>query len=234
MVYARLATGYRPGGPNALPPTRRRPTCRGSTARTKPPTLNSAFARPSWTGACPLDVAALPRRLEGHSAARSTSTASASTPTAARRAARAWNGHFAYLPVQGLTLQWTGRLHRREADLAPRQPSTPMSAIRCRMRRSGAPRSTASTSGPCSPISTASSAPPGAMSARAARDFASSRPLRPGRLNLAELQHLRCARSGLTTRRYRVTLYGKNLSDSRGITNLQSPRSHRCARTASS
>ena len=106
MVYARLATGYRPGGPNVLPPNAP-PDVQRTYGSDKTTNIELGVRSTQLDGRLSLDVAALPRRLEGHPAVRGRRrfgiNANGGT---ARSQGLEWT--FGYLPVQGLTFQWTG------------------------------------------------------------------------------------------------------------------------------
>ena len=100
---------------------------------------------------------------------------SASTPTAAPRAARALEWNFGYLPPQGLTFQWTGAFTDAQLTSDATQPSVHWSGSSLPWAPKWSTGLTASTSTPRSEASTASSAQPTAMSASATRTLAARR-----------------------------------------------------------
>ena len=124
MVYARVATGYRPGGPNDVPPPPVAPArCRGNTAQTRPPMSSSGFDRRSSTAFFP-------------------STSRPSTSIGRTFSSSRWSGGFGingnggtartqglewtfgYVPVHGLKFQWIGAF--TEANLT--SPATALNA----------------------------------------------------------------------------------------------------------
>ena len=99
MVYARLATGYRPGGPNALPPAAagRRAAEYGAD---KTVNVELGVRSTQLDGRLSIDVAAFHVNWKDIQLFES-STVSASTPTAARPNRRAWNGRSPMCPCMG-------------------------------------------------------------------------------------------------------------------------------------
>ena len=103
MVYARVATGYRPGGPNAEPiaPPPGFPKEYGAD---KTVNFELGVRSTQLDGRLSIDVAAF-HAERSFSRKRENRQSRRSTPTAAKaRNRRAWNWTFAYVPVHGLTL----------------------------------------------------------------------------------------------------------------------------------
>lgn len=218
MAYARLATGYRPGGPNVLPPN-------------APPTVPHEYGSDQTTnfelgvrstqldGRLSLDVALyhvdwkniqILEVVNGFNINANAGTA--------RTEGVEWN--FAYVPLQGLTFQWTGAysdaLLTSDAPTlgafsGNRLPWVPKwsTAIDAEYKHAAFGNFDAFVGGTWSYVGEQSS------------DFASSATTPPGQLVLPTYSTYG-ARLGLENDRYRITLYGKNLSNSRGITNYTS------------
>ncbi len=130
----------------------------------------------------------------------------------------------------GSDLSVDRRLHGCAADFRRPGHHTRIRAIRCLSHPSGVPRWTRDTSGPPSGITTALSAPRGATSAHGAatsvphplpRRQRSSLANPPGQAILPSYSTF-AARLGLENDHYQFTLYGKNLSDSRGFSDYSS------------
>jgi iron complex outermembrane receptor protein len=214
MVYARVASGYRPGGPNVIPPG-------------APPSVETAYGADKTTsvelglrstlldGILSVDLAAfhvdwkniqLFEEVAGFGINGNGGTA--------RSQGLEWT--FGYVPVRGLTMQWTGAY--TDAKLTSNAPA--LDAV------SGdqlpyAPKWGTSIDGEYdwnwfSNFKGFVGATWSYVGSRAS-DFASSTATPPGQLDLPSY-NTTAIRLGIDNHRYRVALYGKNLSDSRGIT----------------
>ena len=215
MVYARLATGYRPGGPNLVPPDAP-PTCNANTARIGQPTSRSGCRSTQLDDRLSLDLALyhvdwkdiqLLELVNGFNINANGGTATTEGVE--------WN--FGYVPVQGLTIQLTGAY--TDAHLTSDAPT--LNAV-SGDRLPYAPKWGTSVDaeykhlafGDYSGFFGASYSYVGSRSS----DFASSSTSPAGQVVLPSYNTYG-ARLGLENGRYRLTLYGKNLSDSRGFTN---------------
>jgi iron complex outermembrane recepter protein len=218
MAYARLATGYRPGGPNVLPPgsTPEQIAKYGFYNSDKTTNVELGIRSTQLDGRFSMDVAIyhvnwkdiqLFEIVEGFGINANGGTA--------RTQGLEWN--FSYLPVQGLTFQWTGAF--TNAKLTSAAPDLGAA--------SGAylpyvPKWSTALDGEYK--HTAFAGFDGFIGATWSyvgsrpTDFDSSAATPAGQINLHSYSTYE-ARLGLDNGRYRVTLYGKNLSDSRGITN---------------
>ncbi len=221
MVYARLATGYRPGGPNVLPPVVPAGVEReyGSDSTTN---VELGVKSTQLDGLLTIDVAAfhvdwkniqLTEVVNGFVINGNGGTA--------RSQGIEWT--FGYVPVQGLTFQWVGAYtDAKLTSPAPALNGLPGDPLPY------APKWGSSLDGEYdwnlfsnwkgfvgatwSYVGTRST------------DFGSSAavpPATPTQVDLPSYETLG-ARLGLANDRYRVTLYGKNLTDKRGITNYES------------
>jgi iron complex outermembrane receptor protein len=218
MVYARLATGYRPGGPNAIPPGAP-PSVERQYGADKTTNVELGVRTTQLDGTLSVDVAAyhvnwkniqLFELVDGFGVNGNGGTA--------RTQGLEWT--FGYLPVHGLTFQWTGAF--TQANL-----TSPAPALNA---NSGdelpyAPKWSTSLDGDYEwPVFADYKGFVGAtwsyIGSRTS-DFASSAAATPGQVVLPSY-NTTAVRFGLENDHYKVTFYGKNLSDSRGITNYDS------------
>ena len=214
MMYARLATGYRPGGPNVLPPN-------------APPEVQRQYGSDRTTnvelgvrsmlaeGRFSVDLAAFHVDWKNIQLLEVVSgfgiNANGGT---ARSQGFEWN--FAYLPVQGLTFQWTGAytdakltspapaINANSGDPLPYAPKWG-TAVDAEYKRPVFGNYSGFVGATYSYVGSRSS------------DFASSPATPPGQAILPSYNTY-AARLGLENGQYRISVYGKNLSDSRGFT----------------
>ncbi len=218
MVYVRVATGYRPGGPNDVPPP---PLVPASVPRTygsdKTTNVELGIRSTQLDGVLSIDFALyhvnwkdiqLIEVVKGFGINANGGTA--------RTQGVEWT--FGYVPVRGLKFQWIGAY--TEANLT--SPSTTLNAI------SGAPLPFApkwSTSLDGQYEWTAFAGYKGFVGATWSyvgsrnSDFSSTAAAPPVDL---PSYNTTAARLGLENDRYTVTLYGKNLSNANGITDYNS------------
>jgi outer membrane receptor protein involved in Fe transport len=218
MVYARVATGYRPGGPNALPPLAP-PDVPREYGADKTTNIELGIRSTQLDGLLSIDVAAfhvdwkniqLIEAIGGFNFNGNGGTA--------RSQGVEWT--FGYIPVHGLTFTWTGAY--TDAKLTTDAPG--VNGV------SGdplpyAPKWGTSLDGEYSWAAFSNykgfiGATWSYVGARST-DFGSSIDTIPTQVALSSYSSF-AARIGLESDRYRVTLYGKNLGDSRGITSYQS------------
>jgi iron complex outermembrane receptor protein len=218
MVYARAATGYRPGGPNALPPLAP-PDVPREYGADKTTNIELGIRSTQLDGLLSIDVAAfhvdwkniqLIEAIGGFNFNGNGGTA--------RSQGLEWT--FAYIPVHGLTFTWTGAY--TDAKLTSDAPG--VNGV------SGdplpyAPKWGTSLDGEYGWAAFSNykgfiGATWSYVGARST-DFGSSVDLIPTQVALSSYNTF-AARIGLENDRYRVTFYGKNLGDSRGITSYQS------------
>jgi iron complex outermembrane recepter protein len=218
MVYARVATGYRPGGPNALPPLAP-PDVPREYGADKTTNVELGIRSTQLDGVLSIDVAAfhvdwkdiqLVEAIGGFNFNGNGGTA--------RSQGLEWT--FGYIPVHGLTLAWTGAY--TDAKLTSDAPGVGgVSGDRLPY----APKFDTSIDGEYEWA--AFSSFKGFVGATwsyigtRSTDFGSSADATPVQVDLSSYNTF-AARIGLENDHYRVTLYGKNLSDSRGITSYQS------------
>jgi len=217
MAYGRLATGYRPGGPNVLPPTAPGDVQRsyGSDRTTN---VELGVRTTQLGGRLSLDVAIyhvdwkniqLFEEVSGFGVNANGGTA--------RSQGVEWN--FAYLPVRDLTLQWTGaytdaKLTSDAATIGAKSGSRLPYAPKWSTALDGEYKH-----GTFGRFSGFVGATWGYVGSRST-DFSSA--VTPtGQFMIGSYSSID-ARLGLDSDHYRVTLYGKNLGDSRGITNYSS------------
>ena len=215
MAYARLATGYRPGGPNALPPN---PAASVPTQYQSDKTTNIELGvrTTQLDGRLSLDVAAfhvdwtdiqLLANIGGININTNGGTAKSQGVE--------WT--FGYVPVRGLTFQWNGAY--TDAKLTSPVPilnandGDPLPY---------APKWTTNLDGQYQWNAFAdykgfAGATWSYVDARSS-DFFSSAANPPGQLELPSYNTW-AARFGFENAHYRFSIYGKNLSDARGITN---------------
>jgi outer membrane receptor protein involved in Fe transport len=213
MLYARIATGYRPGGPNVVPPG-------------APPDVPREYGADKTTnyelgnrstllnGALSVDLAAFYVRWTDVQLIEEVSgNAVNANGGTARSEGVEWT--FAYTPVKDLTLQWIGAY----TDAILTSPAPAVNAV------SGDPLpyvpkwSTAIDASYSwawfSQFRGFAGATWSYVDARSS-DFGSSP---TGTQIQVPSYNTYALRLGIDNDHYRVTLYGKNLSDSRGITN---------------
>ncbi len=214
MVYARLATGYRPGGPNALPPL-------------APPSVPREYGSDSSVnaelgirstqldGRLSIDVAAFHVDWKDIQLLEYVDSFGVNgNGGKARSQGLEWT--FGVVPVNGLNLTWTGAF--TDAELTSPAPGV--------NAQSGdplpfAPKWSTSLDGEYEWAAFADyKAFTGATWSyigTRSTDFASSAATVPAQVGLPSYDTI-AVRAGLENTRYRVTVYGKNLSDARGIT----------------
>jgi iron complex outermembrane recepter protein len=214
MVYARVATGYRPGGPNAQPvappPELHIPVEYGSDK-----TINYELGVRSTQldGRLSIDVAAFHVDWKNIQLLETINNFSINTNGGeARSQGVEWT--FAYVPVHGLTLSWVGAY--TDAKLTSPAPEV--------NGNSGdplpyAPKWSTSLDGEydwdLSATFKGFIGAAGSYVGGRSTDFQSS-PTADGQVELPSYNTWD-ARIGFYTARYRTTLYAKNLGDSRGI-----------------
>jgi iron complex outermembrane recepter protein len=218
MVYARLATGYRPGGPNALPPLAP-PDVPREYGADKTTNFELGIRSTQLDGLLSIDVAAfhvnwkdiqLVEAIGGFNFNGNGGTA--------RSQGVEWT--FAYIPAHGLTFSWTGAY--TDAKLTSDAPGVggvsgdPLPY---------APKWSTSLDGEYDWAAFGNfkgfvGATWSYVGTRST-DFGSSADATPVQVDLDSYNTF-AARLGLENDRYRVTLYGKNLGDSRGITSYVS------------
>jgi iron complex outermembrane recepter protein len=217
MVYARVATGYRPGGPNALPPLAP-PDVPREYGADKTTNIELGIRSTQLGGLLSIDVAAfhvdwkniqLTEILGGFNFNGNGGTA--------RSQGLEWT--FGYIPVHGLTFTWTGAF--TDANLTSDAPGV--------SGHSGdplpyAPKWGTSLDGEYdwavfSDYKGFVGATWSYVGARRS-DFGSSVD-ETAQVPLPSYNTIE-ARAGLDNDRYRITVWGKNLADTRGITSYQS------------
>jgi outer membrane receptor protein involved in Fe transport len=217
MAYARLATGYRPGGPNVLPPNAP-PDVPRTYGSDKTTNVELGMRSTQMDGRLSLDVALFHVDWKNIQLFEVVNQVGINgNGGTAHSQGMEWN--FAYLATEGLTFQWTGAY--TEAELTSDAPGV---------------GGLSGSSLPWAPKwSTALDAEykhaafgswNGFIGAtysyvgKRSTDFAST--TTPTGQTEVGSYNTYDARLGLDDGRYRITLYGKNLSDSRGITNYVS------------
>jgi outer membrane receptor protein involved in Fe transport len=214
MLYLRYATGYRPGGPNALPPAAP-PDVPREYGADKTKNIELGYRSTLLQGLLSIDVAAfhvnwtniqLLEQVDNFGINGNGGTA--------KSQGFEWN--FGYVPVHGLTLQWTGAY--TDAKLT-----------------SPAPTVGGNVGDPLPYAPKWSTSFDGEYDWAAFADFKyfvgttwsylgnrkTGFGTSPDGLTQTSLPSYNtwAARLGFQNDRYRVSLYGKNLNDSRGITN---------------
>jgi iron complex outermembrane receptor protein len=213
MVYARVATGYRPGGPNAQPfaPPPDLPVEYGAD---KTVNFELGVRSTQLDGRLSIDVAAFHVDWKDIQLFESINGFGINVNGGkARSQGLEWT--FAYVPVHGLTLGWTGAY--TDANLTSPAPEV--------NGNSGdplpyAPKWSTALDGEYDWNLSANlkgfvGAAWSYVGSRST-DFKSSPALVPGQLELDSYNTFE-ARVGIDSAHYRVTLYGKNLGDTRGI-----------------
>jgi outer membrane receptor protein involved in Fe transport len=211
MVYARLATGYRPGGPNAQPiaPPAGTPTEYGAD---KTVNIEAGVRSTQLDGRLSIDVAAFHIDWKDIQLFERVNTVGINA-NGGKAKSQGVEWTFAYVPVHGLTLGWTGAY--TDAKLTTDAPGV--------NGHSGdplpyAPKFSTSLDGEYAWNVTAQLK--GFVGANwsyigsRSTDFGSS--ASGGQLEL-DSYNTYGARLGVDITHYRVTLYGKNLGDARGI-----------------
>jgi iron complex outermembrane recepter protein len=222
MVYARLATGYRPGGPNVIPPSAPS-TVEREYGSDKTTNVELGVRSTQLDGMLFLDVALyhvnwkniqLLEEVDGFGINGNGGTA--------RTQGLEWSARVA--PLQGLKLEWTGAY--TEAKLTSPAPALDAN--------SGdplpyAPKWSTAVDGEydwvlfadCKAFAGATWSYVGARSS----DFAEAPPVSataaPGQIVLPSY-NTTAARVGIDKGQYRFTVYGKNLTDARGISEYES------------
>lgn len=214
MVYARAATGYRPGGPNALPPIAP-PSVPRQYGADKTVNVELGIRSAQLDGLLSIDVAVFHVDWKDIQLFEIVdNTGINGNGGKARSQGLEWT--FGYVPVHGLTFTWTGAY--TDAKLTSSAPAV--------NGNSGdplpyAPKWGTSLDGEYDWEAFANyKAFVGARWSYVgtrSTDFASSAAATPGQVALPSYNTVD-ARIGLEDARYRVTVYGKNLGDSRGIT----------------
>jgi outer membrane receptor protein involved in Fe transport len=217
MVYLRWATGYRPGGPNALPPTAP-PDVPRQYGADKTSNIELGVKSSLLQGLLSVDAAIFHvdwtniQLLE-----QVDNTGINGNGGKARSQGFEWT--VGYVPLHGLTLQWTGAY--TDAKL-----TTPAPAVHGNTgdRLPYAPKWSTSLDGEYDWAAFANFnyfvGATWSYVGNRETDFGSDVTLTT-QVSLPSYNTY-AARLGLDNTRYRVTLYGKNLSDSRGITSYVS------------
>jgi outer membrane receptor protein involved in Fe transport len=218
MVYARMATGYRPGGPNVLPPIAP-PSVPREYGADRTVNVELGIRSTQLDGLLSIDVAAFHIDWKDVQVFEIVDgTGINGNGGKARSQGLEWT--FGYVPVHGLTFAWVGAY--TDAKL-----TSPAPAVNANSgdRLPFAPKWGTSLDGEYDRAAFADyKAFVGAMWSYVgtrSTDFASSTAAIPGQLALRSYNTVD-ARVGLENARYRVTVYGKNLGDSRGITSYVS------------
>jgi iron complex outermembrane receptor protein len=214
MVYARLATGYRPGGPNALPPVAP-PDVPRQYGADKTTNIELGVRSTQLAGALSLDFAIFHvdwtdiQLLE-----QVDNTGINGNGGKARSVGAEWT--FGYIPVQGLSLTWTGAysdaklttdapaVHGVTGDRLPYAPKIG-TALGAEYDWSLTANYQGFVGSNWSYVGSRST------------DFGSSVDVPPVQVRLPSYNTLE-ARLGLENDVYRMTLFAKNLTDKRGIT----------------
>lgn len=218
MVYARLATGYRPGGPNALPPLAP-PAVAREYGADKTTNIELGIRSTQLEGLLSIDVAAfhvdwkdiqLVEAIGGFNFNGNGGTA--------RSQGLEWD--LGYIPVHGLTFNWTGAY--TDAKLTSDAPGVggvsgnPLpyapkwgTSLDGEYDWAAFSNYKAFVGATWSYVGTRST------------DFGSSAAATPVQVDLDSYNTF-AVRVGVDNDHYRVTLYGKNLGDSRGITSYVS------------
>ena len=214
MAYARLATGYRPGGPNALPPGITNVPSQYDSDKTT--NIELGLRSTQLDGRLSLDVAAfhvdwrdiqLYQVVNGFGVNANGGTARS----------QGFEWAFGYLPVHGLTFQLTGAytdakltsdapdLYASDGDPLPYAPKW-SGSLDGQYEWAAFADYKALVGATWSYVDSRSS------------DFASSTATPPGQITLPSYNTWG-VRFGFENARYRFSLYGKNLGDEHGFTN---------------
>jgi iron complex outermembrane recepter protein len=218
MVYARVATGYRPGGPNVIPPAAP-PDVPREYAADKTTNEELGVRTTQLDGLLSVDVAVYHVDWKDVQLLEEVDTYGINANGGkARSQGVEWT--IAAVPVRGLTLQWVGAYtDAKLTTAAPAVNGNPGDPLPY------APKYSTSLDGEYdwslfggykafvgstwSYVGTRST------------DFASSAATPPGQLVLP-IYNTVAARIGIDNDRYRVTVYAKNIGDVRGITDYVS------------
>ncbi len=218
MVYARLATGYRPGGPNILPPNAP-PDVQRQYGSDRTTNIELGVRSTVLDGRFSLDLAAYHVDWKNIQLLETVSGFNINANGGTARS-QGFEWSFAYLPVQGLTFQWTGAYTDAQltsaapainANSGDRLPYAPEwgNTVDAEYKRPAFGNYSGFVGATWSYVGSRSS------------DFASSPTTPPGQAILPSYSTY-AARVGLENGSYRFALYGKNLSDSRGFTSYAS------------
>jgi outer membrane receptor protein involved in Fe transport len=214
MVYARVASGYRPGGPNVIPPgapatveaqygadkTTNYELGARSTLLNASLSLDVALFYVDWKNIQLFEV------VDGFGINGNGGTASS----------KGLEWTFGYVPFHGLTLQWTGAF--TDAKLTSDAPA--LDAVSGNELPYAPKWSTTLDGDYAFPLFSNFKGFVGATFSFIGNrfsDFASSTATTPGQLDLPSY-NTTALRFGVESDVYRVSMYVKNLSDSRGIT----------------
>jgi iron complex outermembrane recepter protein len=215
MVYVRVATGYRPGGPNDVPPAAP-PTVQREYGADKTTNVEVGIRSTQLDGIFSIDVAAYHVDWKNIQLLELVDTFNINANGGtARTQGLEWT--FGYVPVRGLKFQWIGAF--TEANLTSPAPALDANSSD---PLPYAPKWTTALDGQYEWAAFAGfngfvGATWSYVGSRSS-DFASSPPATdPGQLVLPSY-NTTAVRLGLENDRYRVMLYGKNLTDARGIT----------------
>jgi iron complex outermembrane recepter protein len=217
MVYLRWATGYRPGGPNALPPTAP-PDVPRQYGADKTSNIELGVKSSLLDGSLSVDAAVFHVDWTNIQLLEQVDNTGINGNGGKARS-QGFESTVGFAPLHGLTLQWTGAY--TDAKL-----TTPAPAVHGNTgdRLPYAPKWGTSLDGEYERAAFANfnyfvGATWSYMGTRQT-DFGSDVTLTT-QVSLPSYNTY-AARLGLDNTRYRVTLYGKNLSDSRGITSYVS------------
>ena len=218
MVYARLATGYRPGGPNVLPPNAPADVQREYGSDT---TTNVELGVRSTLdhGRLSIDFAGFHVDWKNIQLIQEVSGFGINANGGTARS-QGFEWAFAYVPTPGLTFQWTGAYTDAkltspapaiDANSGDRLPYAPewSNSLDVEYRHVMFGNFSGFVGATWSYVGSRSS------------DFATSAATPAGQAILPSYSTY-AARAGLDNGQVQFTLYGKNLSDSRGITNYAS------------
>jgi iron complex outermembrane receptor protein len=217
MVYARLATGFRPGGPNVLP-AGAPPTVPREYGSDKTTNVELGMRSTQLDGALSIDVAAFHINWTNIQLLELVDSFGVNgNGGEARSQGLEWT--FGYIPVHGLTLSWVGAytdaklttpapaVHGDSGDHLPYAPKWSTS-FDGEYDFAAFANYKGFVGGTWSYVGTRST------------DFGSSQD-QTSQVGLPSYNTY-AVRVGLDNDHYRVTLYGKNLGDSRGITSYES------------
>ncbi len=217
-VYARYSTGFRPGGPNVIPPNAP-PTVQREYGSDKTTNVEVGVRSSQLQGAFSMDVALYHidwKNIQLFELVNSFGING--NGGTARSQGVEWQ--FGYLPVQGLKFEWTGAY----TDAKLTSPAAALNA------NSGdplpyAPKWSTALDGEYDWALLADyqgfvGATWSYVGSRSS-DFASSAANPPGQIVLPSY-NTTDVRLGVKKGHYTVTLYGKNLTDARGITDFES------------
>ena len=218
-VYARFSTGFRPGGPNVIPPSATATGVQGAYGSDKTTNVEVGVRSSQLQGAFSMDVALYHidwKNIQLFELVNSFGING--NGGTARSQGVEWQ--FGYLPVQGLKFEWTGAY----TDAKLTSPAAALNA------NSGdplpyAPKWSTALDGEYDWALLADyqgfvGATWSYVGSRSS-DFASSAANPPGQIVLPSY-NTTDVRLGVKKGHYTVTLYGKNLTDARGITDFES------------